>query len=51
MLIKPRTYRRLLRTIFKLHTNKNCVDLIDIILSKKCVRVPGLRAMLELVEL
>ncbi|CAC83719.1 nucleic acid binding protein [Garlic latent virus] len=34
MLIKQRTYRRLLRAIFKLHTNKNCVDLIDIIVSK-----------------
>nr|QED43808.1 NBP [Garlic latent virus] len=34
MLIKQRTYRRLLRAIFRLHTNKNCVDLINIIVSK-----------------
>lgn len=34
MLIKQRTYRRLLRAIFKLHTNKNCVDVINIIVSK-----------------
>nr|CAC84194.1 nucleic-acid binding protein [Garlic latent virus] len=34
MLIKQRTYRRLLRAIFKLHTNKNCVDVIDIIVNK-----------------
>nr|AFV36797.1 nucleic acid binding protein [Garlic latent virus] len=34
MLIKQRTYRRILRAIFKLHTNKNCVDVIDIIVSK-----------------
>nr|BAA25771.1 nucleic acid binding protein [Garlic latent virus] len=34
MLIKQRTYRRILRAIFKLHTNKNCVDVINIIVSK-----------------
>nr|QJZ28446.1 nucleic acid binding protein [Ilex cornuta carlavirus] len=34
MLIKQRTYRRLLRAIFKLHTNKNCVDVINIIVNK-----------------
>nr|QYA72387.1 nucleic acid binding protein [Shallot latent virus] len=34
MLIKQRTYRRLLRAIFKLHTNRNCVDVINIIVSK-----------------
>nr|QED43556.1 NBP [Garlic latent virus] len=34
MLIKQRTYRRLLRAIFKLHTKENCVDIINIIVSK-----------------
>ncbi|AXU24228.1 nucleic acid binding protein [Shallot latent virus] len=34
MLIKQRAYRRILRAIFKLHTNKNCVDVINIIVSK-----------------
>nr|BAA11124.1 nucleic acid binding protein [Garlic latent virus] len=34
MLIKQRTYRRILRAIFKLHTNKNCVDVINIIVNK-----------------
>nr|QED43700.1 NBP [Garlic latent virus]QED43820.1 NBP [Garlic latent virus] len=34
MLIKQRTYRRLLRAIFKLYTDRNCVYLIDIIVSK-----------------
>nr|QED43567.1 NBP [Garlic latent virus] len=34
MLIKQRTYRRLLRAIFKLHTDRNCVDVINIIVSK-----------------
>jgi hypothetical protein len=34
MLIKQRTYRRLLRAIFKLHTDKNCVDVINIIVNK-----------------
>nr|WMI40468.1 nucleic acid-binding protein [Shallot latent virus] len=34
MLIKQRTYRRLLCAIFEFHTNKNCVDIINIIVSK-----------------
>nr|DAR35196.1 MAG TPA: putative nucleic acid binding protein [Bacteriophage sp.] len=34
MLIKQRTYRRLLRAIFKLRTDKNCVDVINIIVNK-----------------
>lgn len=34
MLIKQRTYRRLLRAIFNLHTDKNCVDVINIIVNK-----------------
>nr|QED43646.1 NBP [Garlic latent virus] len=41
MLIKQRTYRRLLRAIFKLHTNKNCVDVINIIVNKIVCGSPG----------
>nr|QCY49524.1 nucleic acid binding protein [Shallot latent virus] len=33
MLIKQRAYRRILRAIFKLHTNKNVEDLINIIVN------------------
>nr|WAK97831.1 NBP [Garlic latent virus] len=41
MLIKQRTYRRLLRAIFNLHTNKNCVDVINIIVNKIVCKSAG----------
>nr|WAK97827.1 NBP [Garlic latent virus] len=41
MLIKQRTYRRLLRAIFNLHTNKNCVVVINIIVNRIVCKSAG----------
>lgn len=41
MLIKRRSYVRLLVKIFKSHTSLDCLDVINIIVNKICVESPG----------
>ncbi|QCY49487.1 nucleic acid binding protein [Shallot virus S] len=41
MLIKRRTYVRLLVRVFKLHTSLDCLDVINIIVNKVCEGTPG----------